>query len=325
MSAVRVRELAVQVAVLVALLSAFCFALAAALQHREALTVAGTGVADVRLLGRLGRRPLWWAGVGCDVASMVLHVVALSLATLAVVQPLGVMGIVFAVPLAALLRRQHLRSADLAAVVAVAVGLVALLRCLPSSPELRVPSAAVILASTVAVLVLMVTATMFAHFRPGRIRPILLAMAAGAAFGLTASLVRVLILLARRPGTGPTIVVAAVCIVVLGLSGYLLLQSAYRSGHFAASLATSTVFNPVVAVLAGGVLLGEPLPTDPIQLTVIAAAGVLVCGGIARLVRSPAALNLAPPSCPNPDAAARTGAQPFPVPAAFDGPQAKNR
>ncbi len=282
------------IAVIAALASAFCFALAAALQHREALDISTSGVADIRLLWKLGRRPLWLAGVGFDILSMVLHVLALSLATLAVVQPLGVTGIVFAIPLAAILRRQRIRRSDLVAAGAVVMGLIALLRSLPTSHHVRVPLTLFVVATTLSVLVLVAGATIAAHFFPGRARAILLAAGAGISFGLTAVLVRTLILLTRHGGGAPTVVAVAICIVVLGIGGYLLLQSAYRSGHFAASLATSTVLDPVVAVLAANVLLHEALPHGPLHLIVISLAALVVCVGVGMLVRSPAALSLAP-------------------------------
>ena len=289
-------------AVVAALASAFCFALAAALQHREALSVNVSGIADLRLLSQLGRRPLWLAGVGCDIVSMALHVVALSLATLAVVQPLGVTGIVFAIPLAAVLRRQRIRGAEIAAAAAVALGLIVLLRCLPTSSGVHAPSPALVVGSAVAAAALMAAATTIAHFRPGRPRAILLALGAGVAFGLTAALVRTLIRVARQPGIGSTVVAVAICIAGLGLGGYLLLQSAYRSGHFAASLATATVLDPMVAVLAGAVLLREELPTAPVRLAVIGLAVLLIGAGIGLLVRSPAIVTLAPrPAAPGRD------------------------
>ncbi len=282
------------IAVIAALASAFCFALAGALQHREALDVGSCGVADVRLLWNLGRRPLWLLGVGCDLLSMALHVFALSLATLAVVQPLGVTGIVFAIPLAAMLNKRRIRGLDLAAAGAVVLGLVVLLQALPTSHHVRVPSVGLVVPASLGVLVVVAGATVIAHFCPGRPRAILLAAGAGTAFGLTAVLVRALIVLSRHVGTAPTVVAVSVCITFVGLGGYLLLQSAYRAGHFAASLATSTVVNPIVAVLAGSLLLHEALPRNPLTLVVIGLATVLVCAGIGLLVRSPAALSLAP-------------------------------
>src|SRR3954453_2114260 len=134
-------------AVIAALASAFCFALAAALQQREALAVNVPGVANLRLLTQLGRRPLWLAGVGCDIVSVALHVLALSLATLAVVQPLGVTGIVFAIPLAAVLRRKRIRGSEIAAAAAVAVGLVVFLRSLTPAGRVQLPSPALVIGS----------------------------------------------------------------------------------------------------------------------------------------------------------------------------------
>ena len=276
------------IAVLAALASALCFALAAALQQREALTVTVSGVADLRLLGRLGRRPWWWAGVGFDVVSMALHVTALSFATLAVVQPLGVLGIVFAVPLTALLRRQRIRGRDAAAVAAISVGLVGILSSLPTTSAPPAFSSSALVWAVGLAFTTITLAIHLAHLHPGRPRAILLAAGAGTAFGTTAVLVRAVLVLAPQPGSGVTLVVVACCIVVVGLGGYLLLQSAYRCGHFAASLATSTVMNPVVAVLAGAMLLREPLPTAPAQLLIIASGALLIYGGIAHMVRSPA-------------------------------------
>jgi drug/metabolite transporter (DMT)-like permease len=205
-----------------------------------------------------------------------------------------VTGIVFAIPLAAVMRKQRVRRLDLAAAAAVVLGLIVLLRALPTSHHVRLPSVGLVLPASLAVLVVVAIATVVGHFCPGRPRAILLAAGAGTAFGLTAVLVRTLIVLSGHVGTGATVVAVSICIAVVGLAGYLLLQSAYRAGHFAASLATSTVLNPIVAVLVGSLLLHEALPSDPGTLVVIGLAALLVCAGIALLVRSPAALSLAP-------------------------------
>ncbi len=280
-------------AVYAALASAFCFAMAAALQHREALKVHVSGVADLRLLWRLGRRPLWVAGVACDVASMALHVLALSMATLALVQPLGVTGIVFVIPLAALLDKKRIRLLDIAAAAAVVAGLIVILRLIPTSVNVGVPSAGWLLLTGFTAAVVLIIAVAGGHFAPGRPRALLLAGAAGTAFGLTAVLVRALLLLAQAGSFSPAVVVAALWIVLLGLAGYLTMQHAYRAGHFAGSLATATVIDPLVAVLAGHVLLHESLPADPVRLAAIGTACLLVCAGVGLLVRSPAAVSLA--------------------------------
>ena len=277
-------------AVLAALASAFCFALGAALQHREAIAVTSGGVADPRLLWKLCHRPLWLVGTLADLGSMALHILALSMGTLALVQPLGVTGILWAIPLAAILRRQAVRRGDLVAGIAVAIGLFALLESLPARPGHHLPTHSSILVVAAGIFGFAAVMTAVAHFAPGRPRAILLAVAAGTSFGMTAVLIRTLMLLIRHGGTPGQFITAAVATSVLGLCGYLLLQTAYRSGHFAGSLATTTVLNPVVAVLAGGLLLHEGLPAGWKHLTVIGVAAAVICAGIAQLVRSPAVL-----------------------------------
>lgn len=285
-------------AIVAALASSFCFALAAALQHREALQVGGSGVGGMRMLWKLSQRPWWLVGVVADVSSVVLHVLALSMATLSLVQPLGVMGVVFAIPLGAAVRGHRIRLLDLAAAAVVVVGLTAILKALPASTSVKVPSPGSILGLTALVVVVVALATVGANLAAGRSRALLLAGSAGTAFGATAVLVRTLLLLLRDHGWTWVIVVTGTCVVLLAVGGYLLLQSAYRAGHFAGAVATATVLDPVVAVLAGGLLLGEDLPTGLVPLLVIGIAGLMVCAGVALLVRSPASLSLAPVQTP---------------------------
>ena len=117
----------VTVAVVAALLGAFFFGLAAALQQREATRAADLRIADPRLLWRLAHRPLWVAGIVADGLSAVLHVLALSFGPITLVQPLGVTGLLFAMPIAAVLRRQRIRARDLSAAVVVLAALSVLL------------------------------------------------------------------------------------------------------------------------------------------------------------------------------------------------------
>ncbi len=276
-------------AVFAALLSALCFALGAALQQREALRATDFGVADPRLLWRLAHRPIWLAGIVADGLSAALHILALSLGPIALVQPLGVTGLLFAIPMVAVLRRQRIRRADVAAAVAVLAGLVALLQLVPATVDTRVSGASVIAAVAVGTLALAAAGAAVAQFKPGRPRALLLAAGAGASFGITAVLVRALLETAGSHSV-PTIVTAVVAIGLLIPTGYLLLQSSYRAGHFAASLATAVVVDPVSAMLGGVPVLSERLPQTLGQVfTAVISAGVIIAG-IVMLVRSPAEL-----------------------------------
>jgi len=109
-----------------ALAAAICMALASALQHQAATGEQGYR-SGIHLLWRLAHRPRWAAGQTVGVAGLALHAAALHAGALAVVQPLLVMGLAFALPLRALLDRarpsagQVLAAAVLAAGVAIFV------------------------------------------------------------------------------------------------------------------------------------------------------------------------------------------------------------
>ena len=90
-------------------------------------------IADPRLLWRLAHRPLWVAGIVADGVSALLHVVALSFGPITLVQPLGVTGLLFAMPIVAVLRRQRISARDLSAALVVLAALSVLLALLPTA------------------------------------------------------------------------------------------------------------------------------------------------------------------------------------------------
>src|SRR4051794_41650861 len=72
-----------------------------------------------RLLVDLAHRPKWVLGISADVGSFALQAVALAFGPLALVQPLLVTGLLFAVPLAVRWRGRRLGPREWAGTVAV--------------------------------------------------------------------------------------------------------------------------------------------------------------------------------------------------------------
>jgi hypothetical protein len=96
-----------------------------------------------------------------------------------------------------------------------------------------------------------------AHGRPPRVRAVLLAAAAGINYGLTAALTKVC---AHELGGGPTRLFShwqVYGLVVFGLLGMLLAQSAFQAHSLDASLPILTVVDPVVSIIIGALALGE--------------------------------------------------------------------
>ncbi|WP_070199081.1 DMT family transporter [Streptomyces oceani] len=263
-------------AILLAVVSAVCYASAAIVQERIAATTAPSRYA----LLRNGR---WWAAVLLNGLGALLHVFALGLGPLAVVQPLGVLTIVFVTPLAALFVRRPVSAAGWRGVALVSVGLVAVLlvtgahqsRRLRSTEQYAVVGVA---AATVAVLVLVVVALAARGSRRPGVRSALLATASGVSYGTASVCVKTVAEGWALTSLGTAVPVFAF-IALFAVTGLAASQASYRGGGLAAPLATATVVNPVVAAAVGIVLLQEGFRYGtPGMVTALVGALVTVHG-----------------------------------------------
>jgi hypothetical protein len=82
----------------VAFAAALCYALAAALQQRQAERAAAGAGSVLAMLAGLVRRPIWLFGFAVGGLGIALHAVALRWAPLALVQPIGVSALLLAAP-----------------------------------------------------------------------------------------------------------------------------------------------------------------------------------------------------------------------------------
>jgi hypothetical protein len=229
-----------------ALCSAFLYALAAALQR---LAAGRTG--DGRFFRALVRQPVWWGGVGSMAAGAAVHVVALGLGSVTLVQPLGVLALVLALPLDARLERRVVTRSEWAAAAVLVAGLGGLLALAPHRPE---PGAALpgglVVTVVAAALVLAVLVAVSARLRTAS-RAVCRAAGAGLCAGTTSGLVRPVLHGLHRGPVDAGLLTAGVAVLVLPILGLLLLQTAYRDGGLDAGLATQTTIDPVVAGTIG--------------------------------------------------------------------------
>ena len=112
--------------VALALVAALLFALGTVLQQKAGLDEPSEGASSSLLL-RMAQRPVWLAGIAADVLGFFAQAAALGLGRLAVVQPVLVSSVVFALPLGARLTGQRIRPANVGAAVLVVGALVAFL------------------------------------------------------------------------------------------------------------------------------------------------------------------------------------------------------
>ncbi|WP_190160622.1 DMT family transporter [Streptomyces litmocidini] len=261
--------------VALALTSAVAYAAAAIVQERVAASAGGPRYAPLR-------SPAWWVSVALNGVGATLHVAALAYGPLSLVQPLGALTIVFALPMAALfVGRRAGRRAWRGALMATA-GLAGLLG-LTSGAEAGSLSDGErwLLAGAAfgAVAVLFTAARLVGR---SVLRGVVLAAAAGASFGIASVLTKAVAeeWTPRAPLAEWT---GLLVLSVFAVTGLLLSQASYRGAGLAAPLATVTVVNPVVAAAVGLTLFGEGFRYGTAGTVAALLCGTVAAAGLVQL------------------------------------------
>lgn len=281
------------VVVALSLAAALCFAAASVLQHQAASAEPTGGMAGVRLLAHLLGRPRWLAGIVADGGGYLLQVLALDSGPLALVQPLLAGGLLFALIFNRSRQGRGMRAPDWLAAAAIAGGLaifVAVGAPRGSSRGLHAEGWAAF--AMITALAVAVTVTLAQRRGPAG-RAALLAAGAGIAYGLSAALTKQT-LGELHLGVGHAALTAyPYLLVVAGVGGMLLTQTAFQAGPLAASLPTLTLSEPVFATVAGVLLFSEHLRGG--------AAGALALAGAAGAAAAVVGLTRSPSAQPLPD------------------------
>jgi drug/metabolite transporter (DMT)-like permease len=272
--------------VLVCLASAAAYAASSVLQQREARAAPPEMAMRLGLISHLVRRPLWLLGNLADMAGFALQFVALRTGSLALVQPLLVTGLIFALAADAVLDGRRLTRDEWRWTVMTGAGLglfLAVSRPGPGFPHASALGWSVLGVSALAsVGALVVVARALARWRA-----LCLGAATGILFGVVAALTESSAHLldhgvVRALGHWQPYALA-VCAVL----GLMLSQSAFQAGDLKWSLPALTVVEPVVAILIGQLLFGEHISVAGLApVGEVLALGLMTAGvvGLSRAV-----------------------------------------
>ncbi|WP_326756278.1 DMT family transporter [Streptomyces hirsutus] len=267
---------ALALSVLLSFVSAVAYAGGAIVQEQVAVSSPGEQYAPLR-------RPVWWAAVALNGLGGLLHVVALAYGPLSLVQPLGALTIVFALPMAALFVGRRAGATAWRGALMATVGLAGLLSLVGASDAQSLGTGqrvAAALATAVAVAALTVAARTVQ--RHPAVRSILLAVASGIAFGMSSVFTKT-VAVDWTDGISAGDVPSLAVIGVLATAGLLLSQASYRGAGLAAPLATLTVVNPVVAAAVGITMFGETFRYGTTGTALALSCGVVAAGGLILL------------------------------------------
>ncbi|MBB2948068.1 drug/metabolite transporter (DMT)-like permease [Actinoplanes lutulentus] len=264
----------------------------------SAASYAIAAVAQERLAER-GHRGLsrWAVALLLTGAGVALHVVALNFGTVAVVQALGTLTLIFALPIQVIRYRTPVSRASWidAGLTVFGLAVILLLSVEASGPALLgsgdVRVLGVITAGVVVVCALAArwVASRTDRWAGPRARAMLLAGAAGVAFGIASVLSKAVLASFTSGGFGAVSGLALAMVVAFSVCGYLLGQLSYKGAGLAAPLATVSVSNPLVAALAGVVLFDERVRFGVFGLVAVGVAALVMGWGVVGLARRTAA------------------------------------
>ncbi len=261
-----------------ALVAAFLFALAAALQQKGALNLPTISLADPMSLVRLVGEKMWLLGTVALLTGYLFQAGALDRGRLSIIQPLLVTTVVFALPLGYFLTKQHVGRREVlgAIVIIVGLGLFVYFGDPAGGNENASNSqwaVAIGLLSLLSILMLV-----FGSGGGLSMKAAVYGTVAGILFGLSSALTKpTLDYLHESVGTMLSHW-ECYALAVAGVLGFVLQQVSLGTGRLAPSVATVSVANPIVGILIGILLLDERLsrPGWHILLAVVGLTFALV-------------------------------------------------
>jgi drug/metabolite transporter (DMT)-like permease len=261
------------------LLGSLCYGLSSILEQREAAAAPPGTAMRFGLLTHLVQRPRWLLGNLAGLVGFALQLLALRHGSLALVQPIFVSGLVFALVGGAISEHRRLARREWASMALVAAGLVAFL--LIARPGRGHPNAST--AGWIAlgvVTVLSVAGICLLGLRTQQLRPLFLATGAGILFGVTAAVAERTSHLLQMGLLRTLEHVPPYAMFVCAIAALVLSQSAFQAAELRWSLPTLTIVEPLVAILIGQVLFGEHISLGTVAVVGEALGLAMMIAGV---------------------------------------------
>lgn len=273
--------------VVLALASAVSYGLAAVLQHYAAIREPAELSMRMGLLARLARRPMWLVGSSLDVVGYLFQFLALRRGSLALVEPILVLSLVFALPVAAWLDHRRVSRLELVSSVVVMAGLTLFLSV--ARPGVGHPHASGVAwaALTAATAALCGLTVLGARGHSKQRAAVLLAAGSGIAFGYVAAVTEKTGHILDHGVLHTLATWTPYALLGGGVVAMLLTQSAFHAGALRLSLPTLTIAQPLVAVSIGLGFFGERIDTSGVAAALEVLGLILVTVGVFALASWP--------------------------------------
>ncbi len=276
--------MALPLALALAVVAAICFGSATHFQHQGVRARREEEKFGLVSLPALIRSRTWLLGGALQMAGIALHLTALALAPISIVQPIGALSLVVVV------LWDHERTAEAprrtwGAVALTCAGVAGLVTVVSMAMREHASGVQDLRALHVLVVVACIVGSVGIRLKsPWRF--LLLATDAAVLFGLGSSLARALTQVLLHGAVSWTIFALAAEVAAAAAFGGWLVQHAYAAGPASTVQATTTIVDPLVAVAVGVLSFGEAPNLTAVGIAVTAACALLAIGGVTLLART---------------------------------------
>jgi drug/metabolite transporter (DMT)-like permease len=262
------------VAAVLAILAAISFACAATLWQR-ATVAAGIDVGKPQGFAGLLTNGVWLLGLVAQILGVVLQAAALDRGRVAIIQPLLVTTIIWAMPLGYFLTNQTITRRHILGAATVVVGLAVFASVGDPAGGIDDAPTSDWLAAFLLIGAVCVGLLLFARRGGLSAKAAVFGATAGILYGVSATLMKPVVEELHADGGGAVLASWELWVMaVTGIAGFYLQQISLATGRLVTSVATVSVANPVVSVLLGVLVLQERLDQPPAWHAVLAVGGL---------------------------------------------------
>jgi drug/metabolite transporter (DMT)-like permease len=267
-------------AIVLGLAAAVVLGIASVADQRSTKRVQRRRALNPRIFVDLVRQPLWLASIGGTVIGFALQVLALRFGPLALVEPLLVSDLIFAVLISSALRHRY-DARLLGGVLATAAGIVGFLAIgRPTNGHASVGFLVVLPLG--AGLAAAVVGCLAVARRSESLRPLALALACGISYGVSAFLIKLVV--SHTGGFAGILTDWPIyALAIVGPLGFLLNIDAFQTGAIIAPvLAIITVCDPLISIALAALWLDEKLSSSPAAIAgevislVVMSVGIVI-------------------------------------------------
>lgn len=279
----------IPLAVVLAVIATVAFAGGATIQHSavgQTVVKREQQTMNLAAMWRLVRNFRWLLGLIVLGIGGFLHVVALMLGPVTVVQPVGILAVPWSILLESRMHHHKIPSRVWlwVLVTITALGSFTWLSARHTTAEVQLHEPSLLIAIGLVGLVAAVLAFV-GHSGPKALRCLAWASAGSVMYGLASSLIRVVGEWITRGewADNPTFWVAAGALATCYVGGGWMIQQGYATGPAETVVGSMTTTDPFVAVMIGLFVLGEGATLSPLVGAGMAVLGLVAIGGVALL------------------------------------------